>query len=608
MFTKIRFNKYRLQLLVALGIISFVLSVATVVLANSPFDIEFPIPELNNCVDKTACKSYCDNQANAVACQIFAEKHGLGGTAKNEKNIDEFLKALETNGGPDGQCGRVANPVKACETVCNQQENMKPCLEYAIKNNLLPGKERAEAEKVLLALQRGIKLPPACQDGKTCKATCENPPDAEAAKQCFTFAKEAGLLPPEFDDARAEKMIKLMDRGDINFKDMRKCEALDRGGDVDEKIVDNCLKVGVELGFMKESEKEFARRMMLEGGPGGCRGKACKDFCDQENNQDTCVEFFESHGGLPAEAKEQMSRGLEQMKQSLNQAPPEVAQCLRESLPDIFQKIDSAEGIKASEMRNIGVKIGPAMQACFQKNMHSGSEDFPDVPNQGGSLFPGKPGEFPLPGRPGTGSMGQSFSPQVQSCLSNKGINLQELKGAPPADLQNQIQSCFKEASGERKEESEDALKQKPPEQFQRPEGFSPDRQSRQGVPEGFSPDQFKQEFNQQNRQEFQKQTQQRPPEDQNYQPGNYQQYPTDGEQFGPQQNNSYPSGYPTPNQYQYPSGGDQNYQPGAQEYRPSEPAPQQPIPGPESSQPQSRLNPPSFGTFFAQILIGFAR
>ena len=102
--------------------------IAVGVFASSPFDIEFPITELGGCADKNACKAYCDDPANLNACTAFAEEHGLGTGGKKDgpkRNANEFLKALEEDGGPDGVCGTAKDPLRACETVCNEQANME---------------------------------------------------------------------------------------------------------------------------------------------------------------------------------------------------------------------------------------------------------------------------------------------------------------------------------------------------------------------------------------------------------------------------------------------------------------------------------------------------
>ena len=37
-------------------------------------NIQYPVEELNNCQNETACKAYCDKPENIKACVSFAEK------------------------------------------------------------------------------------------------------------------------------------------------------------------------------------------------------------------------------------------------------------------------------------------------------------------------------------------------------------------------------------------------------------------------------------------------------------------------------------------------------------------------------------------------------
>ena len=409
-----RINKISFYLLISIAIaVSFFL----IAQATSENDIVYPAAELGNCPDKAACFAYCDDPENRTACVNFARKHNL----LPPEELARAEKFEEIGGIGPGGC----NSHESCEAFCNDITHIDECVAFGEENGFLTGRELEEAKKVKAALDRGIQLPAGCTNKESCEATCEQPRDAATARSCFAFAKDAGLLPPEFDDEKAERMFSLIDRGEVDFKKMRDCEKLERGEAIDEATLDTCMKVAVELGFMKEEEKQFARQMMLEGGPDGCRGKACKDVC--ENNPEKCLQYFEEKGiALPAEAQERIKEGLGQMQQALSQAPPEVLECLTGELgADVFESIQNGT-ISPAKMAGLGPKMGTIMQGCFAKG-------FGGFPGGGGGGFPG--GEFP------------GGDEAIEQCMTEAGLSFPPT--APPtADQQKLIQECITRLTG----------------------------------------------------------------------------------------------------------------------------------------------------------------
>lgn len=167
----------------------FVLGKAGPVIAqtNSPTTpkISYPITELGNCANKTACKAYCDKESNVDACLSFAKKNNLMTddeikTAKNFKNTNMV--------GPGGCKGK-----DECKLYCNGPDHMDECIAFAEKNGMMSGKKLEEAKKVKGAIAKGIK-PPACGGKEACDAYCSS---SEHVEECVNFGEAAGIISKE---------------------------------------------------------------------------------------------------------------------------------------------------------------------------------------------------------------------------------------------------------------------------------------------------------------------------------------------------------------------------------------------------------------------------
>lgn len=148
-------------------------------------EISFPVAELGNCADKTACKAYCDKSDNIDACLIFAEK--------NKMMSDEEIKTAK-NFKKSGMIGPGRCKGKdECKTYCNGPDHMDECIAFAEKNGMMSGKQLGEAKKVKSAIAKGIK-PPACGGKETCDAYCSSP---EHIEECVNFGEAAGMINKE---------------------------------------------------------------------------------------------------------------------------------------------------------------------------------------------------------------------------------------------------------------------------------------------------------------------------------------------------------------------------------------------------------------------------
>ena len=427
------------------------ISAASIAFALSVFDIEFPIPELGNCADKTECKAYCDDSANADACQAFARKYGLGGGVEPEG--DNRLRQIEEDGGPGGCATDEGDPFGSCEEFCGKQENMRVCVAYAKEHGLMDARELAEAEKVIKALDGGAKLPAACKDERSCKATCEEPKDVETARSCFEFAEKAGLLPPGVTKEKAERVFRIIEEGKTpfkSFKDFDQCE--DPQSD---EILEQCIAIAIENDLLPPEEAEMIKKTGGKG-PGGCRGREqCETYC--EEHQDECFKFGEEHGLIKEEDRERMREGMERFREGVQNAPPAVLECLKTTVG-----ADTLEGLMSGSKRP-SPRIGEQMRTCFETFfMEQGGHEF-----EGGEGMEGMMGgEFPheegfqggeegsdgaVMGRmPPRGGQGRGGVPQMLMAECLKQVRGEVSADGSPSDLRGQmddkVRACIESA------------------------------------------------------------------------------------------------------------------------------------------------------------------
>jgi len=173
---------------ISILITGFLIAGAIISPAAAQVGISYPVAELGNCTDKTACKAYCDKQENVDACLSFAEKNNL---MSNEeiKAAKGFKKTGMT--GPGGCKGK-----NECNTYCSGPDHMDECITFAEKNGMMSGEKLDEAKKVKAAIAKGIK-PPACGGKENCKDYCSS---SEHVEECVKFGEAAGVIKKEDAD------------------------------------------------------------------------------------------------------------------------------------------------------------------------------------------------------------------------------------------------------------------------------------------------------------------------------------------------------------------------------------------------------------------------
>jgi hypothetical protein len=313
-------------------------------------DIQYPIAELGNCQNEDECELFCEKEENILACIDFAESNGLMNSQEAERA--RKMTELGITNGPGG-----CRSEDECEAYCDNPDNMKECLIFAKENGLMPPEELEEAEKVLSALEKGIKLPGGCKGKEECEAYCDDPDHieecvlfAEAAgfmspeeaamvrktggkgpggcqgkdecdsyceepehmEECINFALEYDLMPPEEKD-EAMMVLNALKKG-VKMPNCRGKEECDIYCSQPENAVE-CIDFAVAAGFMDSEEAEQVRRMAelgITSGPGGCRSEEeCEAFCDNPDNMLICVDFAEQTGMMSHEEAEEARRMAE---------------------------------------------------------------------------------------------------------------------------------------------------------------------------------------------------------------------------------------------------------------------------------------------------------
>src|SRR3989338_10926344 len=139
-------------------VISFILGIAFIraEAASNDSSIQYPVPDLGNCANEAACRSYCDSVDHARECYAFAKKYHLISDEEAQKAADHFLNI--TNG--PGSC----NSGKSCEAYCSTIEHIDECIAFAEKTGYYESEELAEAKKFQALIKAGTQFPGGCTE------------------------------------------------------------------------------------------------------------------------------------------------------------------------------------------------------------------------------------------------------------------------------------------------------------------------------------------------------------------------------------------------------------------------------------------------------------
>jgi len=274
---------------------SILIFAGAVVFATSKEDITFPVAELGNCQSEEACEAYCDLPENMEPCLDFAESHNL--IPEEEIAIARKMLSAGEKDGPGSCRGQ-----EECDAYCDEINHLPECLAFAEKYDLMPPDELAEARKIAQALEQGFTPPNNCRSKEDCDVYCSQPANM---KECITFAKAAGLIPPE-ELEEVEKVLAAIEQG-VMPPPCGGRDACDEYCSLPEHL-EECITFAEAAGFMSPEEAAMVRRTGGKG-PGDCRGKeACEAFCEDPANMGPCVDFAVENGFMSAEEAEQVRK------------------------------------------------------------------------------------------------------------------------------------------------------------------------------------------------------------------------------------------------------------------------------------------------------------
>lgn len=279
---------------------------------------------------------------------------------------NKFSRVIQ-GGGPGG-----CNTPNGCKTFCSDVSNLDACLKWADQNNF-EDEHFKEAQKIQSYLASGGKMPGGCTSKEFCMTYCG---DFSHAEECFNFAKTSGLTQESSSDIprpgevrrpgdripneeQFKKLAELTARGETpgGCKSKEACEAYcEEGGHFEE-----CLAFGEKVGFVKSDEAKKFRELGGKG-PGGCNSpRACEAYCNDPSHQEDCFKFGEEHGLIPPGELERAKEGFVHLKAGIEQAPPEVAECLKTTVgPNIIEDIQSGK-------LTPGPAIGERVRGCFER-------------------------------------------------------------------------------------------------------------------------------------------------------------------------------------------------------------------------------------------------
>lgn len=270
-----KFDVFMKKLLFVFLLVIVAFGFARFAVADSVSDIIFPIPELGGCTDQNACKTYCDDPGHLDACVQFGEKHGLV-KAEEVRKAQEFKEIA----GPGGCKGSTE-----CRTYCEDTAHQSECLDFGEKNGFIGKAEAEQARKIA-----GKSGPGGCQ-GEACKTYCN---DSAHQEECLSFAEENGFIKKD-EAAQIRKLGFAGGPGGCKGQDACRqyCENLAHQSE--------CVDFAEKNNLMSPEEVAQARKIAGKPGPGGCQGEACKTFCENSDNAQACLEFAQKEGLIAPE-------------------------------------------------------------------------------------------------------------------------------------------------------------------------------------------------------------------------------------------------------------------------------------------------------------------
>ncbi len=258
--------------------------------AQSTSAITFPIPELGNCADQAACRTYCSDPVNQSACVEFGNTHNL----KRVENPTEEKRPFSGTG-PGGCADQ-----NSCRAYCEDASHAEECLSFAESRGLMKKEDVERARKFVK--QTG---PGGCR-GEECRTYCA---DTAHVDECVKFAEDNNFISKE-DASRAKKMMQAAQKGGPGGCRGEECRAYCTTTEHQKE----CYEFAKKEGFTRpEDDERFETGQKLKqaleetGGPGGCKSEeACKTYCTDSSHVEECIAFAAAKGGIPVEQAKKM--------------------------------------------------------------------------------------------------------------------------------------------------------------------------------------------------------------------------------------------------------------------------------------------------------------
>ena len=310
--------------------------------------IKYPISELGDCQNKSACEQYCGISSNYLACANFGEKNNLI-SKEDAARAKEFVNVLKGQG--PGGC----KDEDTCKNYCNSMSNINECVSFAEKHNLAPADQLNEAKQVAKALKEGATLPGNCKDKAACDNYCKSPGHID---ECLAFAEKAGFVSPQ-EAAEAKKVLPLIKRGEAPGQCKTKSECQIYCNDENHTL--ECVDFFEKAGFTSKEDAAMARKTGGKG-PGGCKSKeSCDSYCNIKENQKECFNFAKDKDLIPADKIKEIKGGIGRIRSGLDQMPSEAISCLKNSLGEgIIGEIQSGNFMPGPDTSDI-------IKKCFDK-------------------------------------------------------------------------------------------------------------------------------------------------------------------------------------------------------------------------------------------------
>ncbi|MEK7494138.1 MAG: Kazal-type serine protease inhibitor, partial [Patescibacteria group bacterium] len=186
---------------------------------------------------------------------------------------------ISKEGGPGG-----CTTEKECRAYCENQDNMTECVKFGEEQGLISSEEATRIKKMPAVGPGGCK-------GEQCKTYCDSPDHFE---ECIAFAEQNGLMPKEEVD-RARKLGNKPGPGGCRGEQCRDfCEKPENR--------DACFQFAIVNDLIPKEEVERVKKFKAieqRGGPGGCKGEACRAYCENPEHQDECIAFAKENKLIP---------------------------------------------------------------------------------------------------------------------------------------------------------------------------------------------------------------------------------------------------------------------------------------------------------------------